>query len=84
MENIGMQDSLLSRFDLIFIVLDEMDPDHDRRISDHVLRMHRYRNPGEQVSSPLASFPGPGRGLGMRLLSPSLHICAHFGVCPFS
>ena len=50
MDNIGMQDSLLSRFDLIFIVLDEMDPDHDRRISDHVLRMHRYRNPGEQVS----------------------------------
>ena len=44
-----MQDSLLSRFDLIFIVLDEMDPDHDRRISEHVLRMHRYRNPGEQV-----------------------------------
>ena len=44
-----MQDSLLSRFDIIFVVLDNMDPDHDRRISDHVLRMHRYRNPGEQV-----------------------------------
>ena len=50
MDNIGMQDSLLSRFDMIFVVLDEMDPDHDRRISEHVLRMHRYRNPGEQVS----------------------------------
>ena len=25
-----------------------MDPDHDRRVSDHVLRMHRYRNEGEQ------------------------------------
>ncbi|XP_071804453.1 DNA replication licensing factor MCM3-like [Asterias amurensis] len=48
MENIGLQDSLLSRFDLIFIVLDTMDPDHDRKISDHVLRMHRYRTPGEQ------------------------------------
>ena len=49
MDNIGMQDSLLSRFDLIFVVLDEMDPEQDRRISEHVLRMHRYRNPGEQV-----------------------------------
>ncbi|XP_048841199.1 DNA replication licensing factor MCM3 [Brienomyrus brachyistius] len=48
MENIGLQDSLLSRFDLLFIVLDQMDPEQDREISDHVLRMHRYRNPGEQ------------------------------------
>ncbi len=49
MENIGLQDSLLSRFDLLFIVLDQMDPDSDREISEHVLRMHRYRAPGEQV-----------------------------------
>ncbi len=48
MENIGLQDSLLSRFDLLFIVLDQMDPDSDREISEHVLRMHRYRAPGEQ------------------------------------
>ena len=48
-----MQDSLLSRFDLIFIVLDEMDPDHDRRIADHVLRMHRFRNPGEKDGEPM-------------------------------
>ena len=25
-----------------------MDPDSDRMISDHVLRMHRYRAAGEQ------------------------------------
>ncbi|XP_066575707.1 DNA replication licensing factor MCM3-like isoform X3 [Amia ocellicauda] len=51
MENIGLQDSLLSRFDLLFIVLDQMDPDSDRAISEHVLRMHRYRAPGEQDGS---------------------------------
>lgn len=25
-----------------------MDPEHDRMVSDHVLRMHQYRAPGEQ------------------------------------
>ncbi|XP_056620611.1 MCM3 minichromosome maintenance deficient 3 (S. cerevisiae), like [Triplophysa dalaica] len=54
MENIGLQDSLLSRFDLLFIVLDQMDPDSDKEISEHVLRMHRYRAPGEQEGTAMS------------------------------
>uniref|UniRef100_A0AAY4B327 DNA replication licensing factor MCM3 n=1 Tax=Denticeps clupeoides TaxID=299321 RepID=A0AAY4B327_9TELE len=54
MENIGLQDSLLSRFDLLFIMLDQMDPEQDREISDHVLRMHRYRDPHEQEGQALS------------------------------
>lgn len=45
-ENIGLPDSLLSRFDLLFIVLDQMDPETDRRLSEHVIRSHQYRRPG--------------------------------------
>jgi len=47
MQNIGMQDSLLSRFDLVFILLDTVDLESDRLISDHVVRVHRYRSPRE-------------------------------------
>lgn len=48
MENIGLQDSLLSRFDLLFVLLDKADVENDRKIADHVVRMHRYRSPKEQ------------------------------------
>ncbi|MCP9265227.1 Maternal DNA replication licensing factor mcm3 [Dirofilaria immitis] len=47
MENIGMQDSLLSRFDLIFVLMDEHDPSHDNSVAGHILRLHQYRTPGE-------------------------------------
>mmetsp|Transcript_15610 Transcript_15610/g.21579 ORF Transcript_15610/g.21579 Transcript_15610/m.21579 type:complete len:824 (-) Transcript_15610:244-2715(-) len=45
--NIALPDSLLSRFDVVFVVLDQSTTDTDRLISEHVLRMHRYRKPGD-------------------------------------
>jgi len=39
-EQIEMPPSLLSRFDLIFILLDTPDPAADSKISDHILKTH--------------------------------------------
>ena len=44
--NIGLPDSLLSRFDLLFVMLDEKDPEHDRKIAERVIANHRYQAPG--------------------------------------
>ena len=40
-KNIGMADSLLSRFDLIFIVCDERKVEKDKLIAERVCRNHR-------------------------------------------
>ena len=41
--NIGLADSLLSRFDLLFVMLDEKDPQMDRRIAERVITNHRFQ-----------------------------------------
>ncbi|KAG9103081.1 MCM DNA helicase complex subunit [Ceratobasidium sp. 370] len=52
-KNIALPDSLLSRFDLLFVVTDDVDETRDRRIADHVLRMHRYLPPGHEEGAPV-------------------------------
>jgi len=43
-ENIGLPDSLLSRFDLLFITLDTASQERDFSVAKHVLRMHQWRS----------------------------------------
>lgn len=42
-KNIGLADSLLSRFDLLFVMLDDKDPQMDRRIAERVITNHRFQ-----------------------------------------
>ena len=56
--NIALPDSLLSRFDLLFVVTDDIEDTRDRQVSEHVLRMHRYRQPGTEEGAPVRENTG--------------------------
>ncbi|PPQ92662.1 hypothetical protein CVT25_013969 [Psilocybe cyanescens] len=77
-KNIALPDSLLSRFDLLFIVTDDVEEKRDRTIADHVLRMHRYLAPGLEEGTPIhdnlsqpLSVEGPGSNLDVEAVETS-------------
>ena len=58
-QNMDLQTTILSRFDLIFIVRDVTTQEHDARLASHICRMHRQghvsnqqEDRDEQVHSP--------------------------------
>ena len=76
-ENIGLPDSLLFCFDLLFILLDHVEESHDKRISDHVLRVHRYPSFPLSRCSPLAALSRLSRVVHQTPLVWC--VCAGFG-----
>ncbi|TGZ85068.1 MCM-domain-containing protein [Ascodesmis nigricans] len=63
--NIALPDSLLSRFDLLFVVTDDIEDVRDRQVSEHVLRMHRYRKPGTEDGAPVREVQTQTLGVGL-------------------
>lgn len=63
-ENLKMSGALFSRFDLVFIMLDRPDENHDQRLSRHIVNMHAQRNgatfaaSGPSQASPEMSLSG--------------------------
>lgn len=51
LENIRMPDTLLSRFDLVYLVLDPDDPTYDSQLAKHLVAMHfgRQMDVGEDL-----------------------------------
>ncbi|KAJ3168779.1 MCM DNA helicase complex subunit [Irineochytrium annulatum] len=52
-QNIPLPDSLLSRFDLLFVVLDNMTDAHNRKVADHIVRLHRFIPQGLEEGAPI-------------------------------
>ena len=53
-ENINLPAALLSRFDLLWLLLDESSVDGDRRLAEHILTVH------------MCVYGGAGTGVGGR------------------
>ena len=64
-KNIALPDSLLSRFDLLFVVTDDIEDQRDRILSEHVLRMHQYRQPGTEEGAPVREQATQTLGVGI-------------------
>lgn len=47
-DNISLPVTLLTRFDLLFIMKDIPEPDSDRRMSEHILTLHRLKTTPEE------------------------------------
>lgn len=58
-ENLKMALPLLSRFDLVFILVDNPDEERDRFISEHVMSMFGMRKPGRSLARGKANARGP-------------------------
>ena len=50
--NVALSAPILSRFDLFFVVLDECNPDADRQVAEHILKVHRCEE--EAVQPPFS------------------------------
>lgn len=46
-ENLQIEPTLLSRFDLIFLLLDRHDPAEDRRLASHILSLYMEKHDGQ-------------------------------------
>lgn len=64
-ENIDLQTTILSRFDLIFIVKDERSMDRDKQIAAHVINVHRDAGAAPEKDENEIKVCGPLQELSM-------------------
>ncbi|KAI3822612.1 hypothetical protein L1987_10207 [Smallanthus sonchifolius] len=66
-ENLKINSALLSRFDLVFILLDKPDELHDKRVSEHIMSLHVGSGDNSQtVKKLIASQSGNSTDLNVK------------------
>ncbi|KAF8395011.1 hypothetical protein HHK36_018950 [Tetracentron sinense] len=71
-ENLKMSAALLSRFDLVFILLDRPDELLDKRVSEHIMSLHAGHGEHSPVAKKLCRAPQSDRNLDFSVKSGSL------------
>lgn len=51
MENTKISNAILSRFDLIFLMVDKPDPDRDKKLTEHIMNLHNANRKKQPSSS---------------------------------
>ncbi|GMH10098.1 hypothetical protein Nepgr_011939 [Nepenthes gracilis] len=71
-ENLKMSAALLSRFDLVFILLDKPDELQDKRVSEHIMSLHSKHREHFSVAKRLCRASQADREIDVRARSGSL------------
>ncbi|XP_015578499.2 probable DNA helicase MCM8 isoform X1 [Ricinus communis] len=71
-ENLKMSAALLSRFDLVFILLDKPDEVLDKQVSDHIMSLHASYGERTAAAKKLRIAAQNNRGMEMSVRSGSL------------
>lgn len=71
-ENLKMSAALLSRFDLVFILLDKPDELLDKRVSEHIMSLHSGEMEKSPVPKKLRTAPHNSESIDMSIKSGSI------------
>lgn len=71
-ENLKMNAALLTRFDLVFILLDKPDEILDKRLSEHIMSLHKGHGHGSPAAKRLCTASRDVGGVDQNLRSKSL------------
>lgn len=58
LDNIRISNAILSRFDLVFLMLDDPDLNRDRMLSEHIMKLHGRKRKRSEISGGYTSQSG--------------------------